>query len=150
MPSCHTKYFGPAGFEESSVLEFPAGLPGFEEQRRFLPLRQPGHEPLVFLQSIETPDLCFVAMPANAVDPGYQLEVSEPDLELLGLDPAQQPAIGAEVLCLAILTIAESGVTANLLAPVVIHLKNSRAVQAIAPGLRYSHCHPVQTAEAAC
>ena len=66
---CTTKYFGPVAYEESNVLRFPAGLPGFEEERRFLSLEQPAHAPLVFLQSLTTPDLCFVALPASSIEP---------------------------------------------------------------------------------
>jgi flagellar assembly factor FliW len=139
MPSCTTKYFGPISYEESSVLEFPSGLPGFENERRFVSLEQPAHQPLVFLQSLNMPDLCFVALPALAVDPSYELEIEEADLELLGLDSA----VSQDVLKLALVTVKESGITANLFAPIVINTKNLRAVQAISPSARYSHLHPL-------
>jgi flagellar assembly factor FliW len=150
LPHCATKYFGTAEFDEASVLEFPAGLPGFESERRFLPVTQPGHEPLIFLQSLQKLDLCFVALPVRTVEPEYQLELADTDLELLGLDASRQPALGSEILGLAILTIEDSGVTANLLAPIVVNLKNGRAVQAIAPVLPYSHRHPVRSAGTSC
>ena len=46
---------------------FPEGLPGFERERRFLPLEMPDQHPLVFLQSAATPALCFVTLPVLAV-----------------------------------------------------------------------------------
>jgi flagellar assembly factor FliW len=52
------------------------------------------------------------------------------------------------VACLAILTLPERGTTANLLAPVVINIKNMKAVQAIAPDCAYSHQHILRTVEA--
>src|SRR3954447_12698127 len=105
MPHCTTKYFGPISYEESSVLHFPSGLPGFENERRFLSLEQPAHQPLVFLQSLTLPDLCFVALPAAAVDPSYELEMEEADLELLGL----ASAASQDLLKLALVTITETG-----------------------------------------
>jgi flagellar assembly factor FliW len=147
MPQCETKYFGTTEYEDSSILLFPAGLPGFESETRFLVLQQPAHDPLVFLQSLATPDLCFVAMPVRAIEPNFELDMAEQDLELLGLDPSLPPAIGEDLVCLAIVTIAETGITANLMAPVVINTPDLRAVQAISPGERYSHRHPVGGAQ---
>ena len=143
MPYCTTKYFETIPYEESSVLHFPAGLPGFENELRFLSLEQPAHQPLVFLQSLTTPDLCFVALPARAIEPSYELQMDESDLELLGLDPSRNPAVHKDLLKLALVTISEDGITANLFAPIVINTTNLRAVQAISPERRYSHLHPL-------
>ena len=151
MPVCATKYFGSTEYESSALVHFPGGLPGFETEFNFLPLNIPGQEPLVFLQSVERPDLCFVTLPVLAVDAGYQLEMAEPDLLAAGLETQRQPIMGTDVLCLAILTISEKDVTANLLAPIVVNLRSGRAVQAVAPALQYSHRHPVrQSQEALC
>jgi flagellar assembly factor FliW len=139
MPHCKTKYFGTIFYEEVSVLQFPAGLPGFENECRFLSLEQRAHQPLVFLQSLTTPDLCFIALPAAAVEPSYELDIDETDLELLGVETAT----GNDLLKLALVTISESSMTANLLAPIVIHTGNLRAVQAVSPSQRYSHLHPL-------
>ncbi len=143
MPHCTTKYFGPVEYEESNVLRFPAGLPGFEHEHRFLSLEQPAHQPLVFLQSLTTPELCFVALPAASVDPAYEVEVEDADLELVGVDLPRPADWRKRLLQLALVTIAEDGITANLFAPVLIHTANLLAVQAISPSGRYSHVHPL-------
>ena len=65
----------------------------------------------------------------------------EQDLEVLGLPAHHQPRIGEDILCLAVLSIRKTGTTANLLAPVVVNLKNYRAVQAVTPESGYSHQH---------
>jgi flagellar assembly factor FliW len=139
MPEMETKSFGKISFERDAELEFPSGLPGFEERRRFVAVRFEETDPLVYLQSLEDADLCFITMPTLAVDPGYKLKVSGEDLEQLGLPATRQPRIGEDVLCLTVLSIRESGPTANLLAPIVVNLGNRRAVQAIAPESDYSH-----------
>ena len=108
----------------------------------------PASEPLVYLQSLEDPDLCFITMPLLAVDPRYRLNVSKEDLNLLGLHVASQPRIGEGVLCLTVLSMREEGPTANLLAPIVVNLRNRRAVQAIAPEGEYSHQYELMPAEA--
>ena len=139
MPVIETKYFGQISFEADSELEFPGGLPGFDSRRRFVAVRFPESDPLIYLQSLEDPDLCFITMPILAVDPLYKLKVSGEDLDQLGLPLAPQPSIGEDVLCLAVLSVRETGPTANLLAPIVVNLRNRRAVQAVAPESEYSH-----------
>lgn len=140
MPIIETKNFGPISYEANSALEFPRGLPGFEDRRGFVPLHFADSDPLIFLQSVEDPGLCFVTMPVLAVDPEYRLAVASEDLQAIGLPPGV-PKIGEQVLCVTVLAIREDGPTANLLAPIVVNLRNRRAVQAVAPESGYSHQH---------
>ena len=154
MPVTQTSQLGNLSYQPESVLEFPGGLPGFEERRRFLPLQIAESEPIVYLQSLEEPALCFITLPVLAVDPAYRLRMTPEDADAIGLPRSGRPEIGADVLCLAVVSVKESGPTANLLAPVVVNLANQRAVQAIAPGSDYSWEHPLlpaaeSTAEAA-
>ena len=134
-----TKNFGKISFEPESELEFPCGLPGFDSSRRFVAVRFAESDPLVYLQSLDNPDLCFITMPILSIDPLYRLKVSGEDLDQLDLPQARQPRIGEDVLCLTVLSIRESGPTANLLAPIVVNLHNRKAVQAVAPESDYSH-----------
>lgn len=138
-------------YRDESVIRFPHGLPGFAEETRFLLIDQPVNEPLVFLQSLSRPDLCFLALPALAVCPNYRLSISPEDLAVLGLPEDRQPKIGAEVSCLAIVSLAEDRPpAANLLAPVLIRWKNRNAVQAIQAESSYSHEHAVFAEAASC
>ncbi|HEV3329952.1 MAG TPA: flagellar assembly protein FliW [Bryobacteraceae bacterium] len=139
MSSFETKNFGTVSYETGSVLEFPRGLPGFEDRRRFLALQFADSKPLVFLQSLEDSGLCFITLPILAADPEYRLEISPEDREVVGLPLAATLQIGADVLCLTVLSLEETGPTANLLAPVVVNISNLKAVQAIAPDSHYSH-----------
>lgn len=131
-------HFGPIVVDESSTIEFPEGLPGFEDRRRFLPLQHPRPGGLVFLQSLERADLCFLAMPVQVLRPDYRLELTAEDRAMLQLPLDRQPAIGRDVAALAILSLVEGeDPTANLRSPVVIHLETHIAVQAIRPDERY-------------
>ena len=148
MPVMETKNFGKLSFEPESELEFPSGLPGFESRKRFVAITFVESDPLVYLQSLEDPGLCFITMPILAVDPCYRLKVKGEDLGQLGLTVARQPQIGEDVLCLTVLSIRETGPTANLLAPIVVNLRNRRAVQAVSPESEYSHQHALMPEEA--
>jgi len=148
MPVLETANFGNVQFTPESVLEFPRGLPGFEERRQFVPVQNPQTAPVMFLQSLEEPSLCFVTLPVLVVDPQYRLRMTDQDLETLLWQVERQPRIGQDVLCLAVLSFQKSGPTANLLAPVVVDLNNHRAVQAVAAEPVYPLQHPLFPQEA--
>jgi flagellar assembly factor FliW len=150
MSHIETTHFGRLAVDPSSAICFPAGLPGFEDERSFVLLEIPEYAPLVFVQSTARAGLCFLAMPVLSVDPGYRLEAEPEDLARIGLDPRRAPVIGKEVLCLALVTVAEDGITANLRAPLVVTLGGRRAVQSIQPEGRYSHRHPLACEAPAC
>lgn len=141
MPEIDTPHFGRLGFEEDSIVEFPAGLPGFENERRFLLVDHAASRPVAFLQSASQGRLCFITMPVPAIAPGFRLTAASEDLRLIGLEGARQPEIGVDVLCLGIISIADDGTpTADLLAPVLINLQSGLGVQAIQEEPQYSHC----------
>jgi flagellar assembly factor FliW len=147
MPTLQTKNFGPIRYDADAALAFPRGMPGFEERRRFLALHFDGTDPLVYLQSVEDPELCFLTIPVLVADRSYRLRVEEEDAESIGLT-SKEPRIGEDVLCLAVLSLREDGPTANLLAPIVVNLRNRQSVQAVAPQSGYSHQHRLMAEEA--
>ena len=148
---CETRYFGPVDYDEQSVMLFPDGIPAFEQEQRFLALRQPINEPLVFLQSLANPNLCFATLPALSACPSYQLSMAPEDLDALRLETGRQPVIGRDVLCLAILSLEENAPpTVNLLAPIVVNLRTLCGRQAIQTDSLYSHREALPLREAAC
>lgn len=141
MPVFQTQRLGSITYDPESAIEFPRGLPGFDDRRAFVAVRLPKADPLVFLQSLEDPGLCFITAPVEAIYAGYRLEVGEEDLALVGLPVSRRPVLGREALCLVVLSARESGPTANLLGPVLINLRNRKAVQAVSLAPGYSHQH---------
>jgi flagellar assembly factor FliW len=147
MPVCQTKYHGAIRFEPEQVLHLPAGLYGFPDEKEFLLLELPSSRPLVFLQSVRTPGLCFISLPAQVVEPSYQLNLRPSESCSLGYAPDAPPVMGKDVLCLALLTMREKQeTTANLLGPVVIDIARHRGLQVLVEG-NYSHQHPIASME---
>lgn len=131
------------GAGQSLEFDFPAGLPAFEQERRFRLVENPEFAPLVLLQSTNTPSLRFVCAPAALLDPAYRPETSEEDEALLGRGAGV--ASSGRLICLAILTFPESGPpTANLMAPILLDPMTRRGVQCVQSSPRYSHCHPLR------
>jgi flagellar assembly factor FliW len=148
MPELNTTHIGRIRYNEQDTLEFPAGLPGFDQERAFLPIEVPTAKPILLFQSLQTPGLCFMTLPVLVVDPQYRLNMTREDLRAIGLAEEQQPAIGPDVLCVAILSVSEDQApTANLLAPLVVNFKTHRAVQAIQVESDYSHQHALPAPE---
>jgi flagellar assembly factor FliW len=144
MPQIRTVYFGELDYTEGRVFHFPYGLPGFENERAFLFLKQPHTEPLLFLQSLGDPKLCFILLPILVVEENYNVNLDAEDLAALHLPPGRQPRIGEEILCAAIVSTAEGeDPTANLMAPVIVNLKEQIGVQAIQADSPYSHRHRI-------
>jgi flagellar assembly factor FliW len=126
-----SQWLGDIEFEPESELLFPCGLPGFEDERRMLPVEIPAQKPLVYLQSLASAGICFVALPVFVVDSGFQLHLSDDARATLQLPEECDPAIGIDVLCLALLLPSGDTVRVNLNAPIVINLHNGRGVQSV-------------------
>jgi flagellar assembly factor FliW len=151
MPQILTKYFGTIDYDDENVIRFPSGLPSFEEESRFLVIAPADRAPLVFLQSMRQPGLCFLTLPILVIDPHYHLEMTAQDLESIELDTGRQPAIREDVECLAVLVAPEDGPpSANLLAPIVINRRTRLGTQAVRLDSVYSHQHQLASPEDTC
>ena len=143
MAFLHTRRFGKVEYGDDAVVEFAEGLPAFEADTRFVLIEPPETAPVVFLQSIVHPELCFTTAPAVCIDHNFRLKAAETDLEPIG-GPT------GDLLCLAILTLRDGHPpTANLMAPVVIHRRTRRGRQVIQYDSGYQFEHPL-TGECPC
>jgi len=148
MARLSSKYFGELDYSSDAVFRFPSGVPGFEDQTAFVFLEQPHTEPLVFMQSLVEPGLCFVAVPVFVADPHYRLALLAEDREALGFSPAAEIEIGEEFLCLALVTIRQgAGATANLASPIMLNLGTRIGIQSVQHRAEYSFQHPLVASE---
>lgn len=144
MPRAQTKFFGPVDYDADAVFHFPSGVPGFEDQRDFVFLQVPQSEPLMFLQSLVSRNLCFVLLPILVVDPLYKLNLTEEELFELELPAGRGPRIGEDILCATLICGGQGAApTANLMAPVVVNIKKHVGMQVIHGDSGYSHRHPL-------
>jgi flagellar assembly factor FliW len=129
----HSPWLGDIETDPQCELLFPSGLPGFEDERRMLPVEIPAQRPLLYLQSLDSAGICFVALPVYVIDPAFQLHISDEERALLQLPEDSGPVIGTDVLCVALLIRSGDTVQANLNAAVVINLHNRRGIQCVNP-----------------
>ena len=60
-----SKNFGIVECEAGFVITFPRGLPGFESETLFVSVERESSKPVLFLQSLVTPQLCFITLPVE-------------------------------------------------------------------------------------
>jgi flagellar assembly factor FliW len=125
-------WLGEVQWEPEYELCFVLGLPGFENERRMIPVEIPAQRPMVYLQSLAHADICFVCMPVLVIQPDFELRLSEEEKEALEMEPDCMPAIGRNMLCLGLLVLAGNTVQVNLDTPVFINLDNGHGVQRVA------------------
>jgi flagellar assembly factor FliW len=132
----------PSELPAGSVIFFPEGVPGFESAHRFVLLRHREYDPVLLLQNVEDETLSLPVIPAQFVDPCYQLHVGAADRELLGFSAAPQLS---NCVCLLVLILAGAGNSpkCNLFAPVVINPLNMRGKQVMQIGSSYPSVFPL-------
>lgn len=126
--------FGTLSVEPSRIIEFPRGLAGFEDCRRFTLFHPEGTELRYFiLQSLDDPAVAFHITDPARFDFGYEITLSDEEAAELQLtDPAQ---------AVVVVILAKDGddapLRANLNAPLIINLESRRGLQHVFSSLDY-------------
>jgi len=116
----HTKYFGEMEIDPSKQIQFPKGLPGFNEEKEFVLLDMPSAPLFQVLQSVKTDYVAFITANPHALYPKYSFRLDHNTMEQLAIQSQE------EVVALSIITLKDpfEQSTMNLKAPIII---NSRA-----------------------
>jgi flagellar assembly factor FliW len=130
----NTARFGPIEVDEDKIINVPDGLIGFKQCRTFVIINIQKYKPFLWLQSLEDGSLCFVMTDPWQFFTDYSPELSDEDVGFLEIDNPSSVAIYT--------LISFSGdinnTRFNLLAPLCINHKTSRARQVILNNSNYS------------
>ncbi len=131
-----TKYFGDHEIDETKIITFPQGLLGLEEYKRYAAFDMPENEKLICLQSLEESQIAFIAINPWDYFPDYDINISDDELAVIGIADSKQLGV------FNLLSIGDgSYVTANLLAPLVINLNTTEAMQIVLNENKYTTRH---------
>lgn len=133
-----TTRFGTLEIDESNIIAFPKGIPGFEQLRRFFMLPVEGNDNIRWLQAVDEPAVALLVIDPFVYFKGYACDVPDHITEELEI---KEPA---EALVLATITVPPdnpAATTANLLAPIVINTRIHKGRQVILSGSPYSTKH---------
>ncbi|MBY6037058.1 flagellar assembly protein FliW [Fictibacillus nanhaiensis] len=131
-----TKFQDTVEINESDILHFEQGLPGFEEETQFILMPMDG-TPFSILQSATTPELAFVTADPFVFFKNYDFELSLTDQEHLQVNKA------SDVFVQVIVTVADifEKSTANLQAPLIINREQNRGKQVVLTDSKYLSRH---------
>lgn len=134
-----TTRFGDIEVEDGEIIRFKKGILGFDEVTRFVFIPHEKGSPFCFLQAVDDPDLVFVATNPLWLRPDYQVEAYPEDIADLMIESDD------DVTALVLVTVPKDPreMTVNLLAPILINVKNGFAKQVVQRESRYSVRHRV-------
>ncbi|WBL14500.1 flagellar assembly protein FliW [Sutcliffiella sp. NC1] len=141
----NTCYHGDITIQESDIITFKNGLPGFENEKKFVLLSLTEENVYFSLQSVNTTDLAFIVTNPFLFYNDYEFELEESTQQALAISASQSVEI------YVVLTIADpfEKSTANLQGPIVINKENQLAKQIVVNGTKYNtkHILPLSTKE---
>ncbi|MEB6112863.1 flagellar assembly protein FliW [Kurthia gibsonii] len=132
-----TKFLGEVQIESASIIQFPQGIPAFEEEKEFVVVPLGAQSPFVTIQSTKTPSVGFMAVYPYHFKEDYVFNLQQEDLQQLQIEKSE------DVLVYAILTLKDTleNSTMNLLAPVAINMKKQIGKQVV---LHENNEHPLR------
>ena len=133
----NTVHFGEVEYDESGIITFPDGIPGFQNETRYILLDNEETEDKMFrwLQCVDNAEIAFPIMNVYPVIPHYNPLVDEDTLDNLGHIPDNSLEI------YNVCVIPEDDVKqmrVNLKAPIVINPATRKGKQVVLQNEEYA------------
>ncbi len=138
-----TKYCGKMIIDARAIITFPAGIPGFEEERSFVLIELPQMGSTIFqtLQSVTTPSLAFIVVNPYMLTRDYEFTLDDATIERLRITEKEELGVFSVV---ALKDPFEKS-TLNLKAPIIINYKAQMGKQFIIPTDAYETKTPLSS-----
>lgn len=134
--------FGEIKYDSENTLEFPEGLIGFEDLRKFVVMPNEKDGPLFWIQSVEDPQIAFVLTEPVGFYYDYKIVPDGRERQKLGIDD------NADCHVLSVVTVPEDlKITLNLAAPILFAPDSNRALQVVLEGTTFSSKTSLPTME---
>ncbi|MDA8172533.1 MAG: flagellar assembly protein FliW [Nitrospiraceae bacterium] len=117
-----TSRFGPIEMDDSKVIDFPEGIPGFSALKRYI-IMDYKDTGLKWLQSVDDPAVAFIVSLPGSVSPGYEAPVDDAAIRFLGLEKKEDLAV------LLIVRVEAGNVIVNTRAPLLLNAALMRGMQ---------------------
>jgi len=131
---------GEIEIDERDIIDFPEGLPGFEYLRRYALIQDERTDPIKWLVSLEDENVSLPVIDPWLVRVDYSVEISPADKRLLKLEDVKD----ALVLCVVVIPKdSPEDATVNLLAPVIINVRENIGEQVILDDPNYTIRHRI-------
>lgn len=121
-----TRNFGKIEVDENGIIDFPEGIPGFANTKKFVLLGQATKSsPFQWLQSVDSPEVAFVVTDPFAIRGDYIVDVDDAEVKAIEIRDTDK------ILSLVIVVIPSdiTKMSANLRAPILINTENKKGKQ---------------------
>ena len=145
-----TTRFGEVEVSKEFLFNFVSPILGYDDEKEFVLIEHNKQSNFKWLQSMKTPELAFAVTMAGFFGIDYTIELPDSTIEDLGIEDSN------DILVLNIALIPHENpraTTINLLAPLVLNLKNKKSAQVVLTGSDFEVTHPLFESlekEAAC
>ena len=122
---------GEIEIDESSIINFVSPIIGFEQIKQYVIVKLSQNDKFSWLQSVDNDSVTFPITVPQAFDIEYTFEIDDNNQKLLNLNDAN------DLLTFNIVTIPlnrPEDATINLLAPIVVNIKENKGAQLILSG----------------
>lgn len=136
-----TKQFGSIDIDSDKVYTMLDGMPGFSGMKRFVIIERVDIRPFHCFQSIDDPQLVFYIMNPYLFKSDYTV-----DMEQVAKEAGWEGDPVSDVKLYVIVntsTGVPERITANLIGPLLIHIKRFEAIQLVLHNSLYSHQHRI-------
>jgi flagellar assembly factor FliW len=116
--------------DPDTLFRFPKGMAGFEDYRKFKLFHQEGGGTVFWLQSVDDAKISFPIMAPDELDIAYEIELSDEDCALIGMEDPSDVAIGV-VVYRDTANEAKGPIAANTHAPVIFNIKTRLGMQKV-------------------
>ena len=132
---------GEMDLSEKEIITFEEGIPGFDHLRKFAIVSIARTEPIKWLVSLEDKDVALPIIDPWIVRLDYHVDIPEKDVQDLGIEKNED----VSVWCVVVIPKDKpDDATINLLAPIVVNMKNGKAKQIIMETDEYTIKHRIK------
>ena len=127
-----TRDFDDIEIPENEVITFAKGIFAFDDYYRYVLLAPLGENKFpMWLQSIDSENLCFIIFDPLECCPDYSVTLTDEEKKLLSVKPGEENKV--EYLVIAVVPEKYEDTTVNLKSPIAVNTANNTAIQIIAP-----------------
>jgi len=138
-----TSRFGELEIDDDRVIEFPLGILGFAEYKRWILLQASPQSVFFWLQSVDDAHLAFILTQPQTFFSDYQVRIQAEELRSIALEDAADGEVF--VICNKV----GDYVTVNLQGPLVFNARTKQARQVVLSDRRLTTRHQICTLRSA-
>ncbi len=126
----NTRDFGELNISENEIISFSEGIYAFEDDHRYVLLSPCGENKYpMWLQSVDSVNVCFIVFNPFEFDEGYTVTVDDESAASLEIKESSV----LDYLVIAVVPDEYLNSTVNMKSPIVVNADNNKAAQIIAP-----------------